>query len=75
MKWGQLGWFGGEHGCRPRSMEGHGVVCLAAWLSWPDTSRLTAGCSPSGMTEVSAHPVTVKWPEEIRAALPEETLT
>lgn len=50
-------------------------VCLAARFSWPGTVRLTAGCSPSEMTEVSVHPVTVKWPEEIRAALLEETLT
>lgn len=54
--------------------KGHGV-CLAAGLSWPGTGRLTTGCSLSGMTEVSVHPVTVKWPEEIRAALLEETLT
>lgn len=74
MKWGQLGQFGGVHGRRTRGKGGHGV-CLAAWLSWPGTARLTAGCSPSGMTEVSVHPVTVKWPEEIRAALLEGTLT
>lgn len=54
--------------------KGHGV-CLAAWLSWSGTGRLTAGCSHSGMTEVSVHPVILKWPEEIRAALLEETLT
>ena len=57
-----------------RGQRGHGG-CLAAWLSWPGTVRLTAGCSLSGMTEVNVHPVTVKWPEEIRAALLEETLT
>lgn len=54
--------------------KGHGV-CLAAWFSWPGTVRLTAGCSPSGMTEVNVHPVTAKWPEGIGAALQEESLT
>lgn len=50
-------------------------VCLAAQLSWPGTDRLTAGCSPSGRTQVNVHPVTVKWPEDIRAVLLGETLT
>lgn len=44
-------------------------------LSWPGADGLTVGCSASGRTEVSVHPVTVKWPEEMGAALQEETLT
>lgn len=72
MKWGQLGLWR----CAWTQTQGQRAIESASqWFSWPGTVRLTAGCSPSGMTEVNVHPVTAKWPEGIGAALQEESLT
>lgn len=53
------------HGCR---------LCLAPGFAWPGSVGLTTGCSPTGMTGVSPHTVTVKWPAGFGTAAPEETL-
>lgn len=68
MKWEQL------EVCLKHTL-GHGCrLCLTSGFGWPGSVGFTTGCSPAGMTGVSLHTVTVKWPGGFGTAAPEDTL-